>query len=156
MAVTTSGAPRSMTRELLITRVFDSPRALVFKAWTEPERLVRWWGPRGFTTPSCKMDARPGGALRLCMRSHEGTLHWLQCVYRDVVEPERLAFTWAWEDADGQRGHETLVTVDFVEQDAGTRLVVHQAVFESDNARDLHHEGWSSGLDRLADYLAAA
>jgi uncharacterized protein YndB with AHSA1/START domain len=82
--------------------------------------------------------------------------HAVLRVYRDVVEPERLAFTWAWEDADGQPGHETLVTVDFVEQDAGTRLVVHQAGFESNNARDLHHEGWSSGLNRLADYLAAA
>jgi uncharacterized protein YndB with AHSA1/START domain len=156
MAATTSAAPQSMTRELLITRVFNTPRPLVFKAWTEPERLVLWWGPRGFTTPSCKMDVQSGGALRLCMRSPEGTLHWLQCVYREVVEPERLAFTWAWEDIDGKPGHETLVTVDFVEQDAGTRLVVHQAVFESDNARDRHHEGWSSGLDRLADYLAAA
>jgi uncharacterized protein YndB with AHSA1/START domain len=116
---------------------------------------VRWWGPRGFTTPSCKMDVRPGGTLRLCMRSPEGTLHWLQCVYREVVEPERLAFTWAWEDADGKPGHETLVTVNFAEQNGKTRLVVLQAVFESDTARDLHHQGWSGGLDPLEEYLAS-
>jgi uncharacterized protein YndB with AHSA1/START domain len=70
------------------------------------------------------------------------------------VEPERLAFTWAWEDADWKPGHETLVTVTFAEQGGKTRLVVHQAVFESDTARDLHHQGWSGSLDRLADYVA--
>ena len=156
MAMTGSATPQSTARELLITRTFDAPRPLVFKAWTEPERLVRWWGPRGYTTPSCKMDLRPGGAWRVCMRSPEGSLHWLRCVYREVVEPERLAFTWAWEDADGHPGHETVVTVEFVEQGAQTRLVVHQAVFESDSARDSHHQGWSGSLDRLGEYLATA
>lgn len=156
MAAGTSAATVSAARELVITRAFDAPRALVFKTWTKPEHLVRWWGPRGYTTPSCKMDVRPGGAWRTCMRSPEGTLHWLRCVYREVVEPERLAFTWAWEDADGKckPAHETLVTVTFAEQDGKTRLVVHQAVFESDTARDMHHQGWSGSLDRLADYLA--
>jgi uncharacterized protein YndB with AHSA1/START domain len=71
------------------------------------------------------------------------------------VEPERLAFTWAWEDAEGKPGHETLVTVNFAEQNGKTRLVVHQAVFESDTARDLHNQGWSGGLDRLEEYLAS-
>jgi uncharacterized protein YndB with AHSA1/START domain len=71
------------------------------------------------------------------------------------VEPERLAFTWAWEDADGQPGHETLVTVSFAEQGDKTRLIVHQAIFESDTARDLHHQGWSEALGRLEDYLAS-
>ena len=102
MTAGTSAATGSAARELVITRAFDAPRPLVFKTWTRPEHLVRWWGPRGYTTPSCKMDVRPGGSWRLCMRSPEGTLHWLQCVYREVVEPERLAFTWAWED-DGRR-----------------------------------------------------
>lgn len=156
MAAMTDAAPRSVAHELLITRVLDAPRALVFRAWTEPERLVRWWGPRGFSTPSCKMDVRPGGAWRVCMRSPEGSLHWLRCTYREVEEPARLAFTWAWEDAEGRPGHETLVTVDFVEQDERTRLVVHQAAFESESARDSHHEGWSGTLDRLADFLVAA
>jgi uncharacterized protein YndB with AHSA1/START domain len=155
MAAGTGAVTGSAARELVITRAFDAPRPLVFKVWTRPEHLVRWWGPRGYTTPSCKMDVRPGGAWRLCMRSPEGTLHWLQCVYREVVEPERLAFSWAWEDADGKPGHETLVTVTFAEQDGKTRLIVHQAVFESDTARDRHHEGWSGSLDRLEDYLAS-
>jgi len=106
MAARTSAAASTAERELVITRVFDAPRLLVFKAWTEPEHLVRWWGPRGFTTPSCKMDVRPGGAFRFHMRSPEGTDHWLRGAYREIVEPERLVFSWAWEDAESKPGHE--------------------------------------------------
>lgn len=153
---TTTSTSTSTVRELVISRAFDAPRQLVFKAWTEPERLVRWWGPRGFTLPVCKMELRPGGAYRFCMRSAEGTDHWLQGVYREVVEPERLVFTWAWEDAEGQLGPETVVTVTFVEQGDRTRLVVHHARFETDSARDAHQEGWTSCIERLAEYLAAA
>ena len=75
-------------RVLMIERVFDAPRALVFKAWTEPERMVRWFGPQGFTTTVLKADFRPGGDYRFHMRSPEGADHWLQGVYREVVEPE--------------------------------------------------------------------
>jgi uncharacterized protein YndB with AHSA1/START domain len=155
MAATTSATMTSMARELVLTRALDAPRSRVFEAWTEPAHLVRWWGPRGFRTPFCKMDVRPGGVWRICMRSPEGTDHWLRCAYREVVQPERLAFTWAWEDADGKPGDETLVTVDFVEQEDGrTKLVVHQAVFPSVEARDDHGRGWTGSLDRLAEYLA--
>ncbi len=156
MAARTSAAAKTAKRELVITRTLDAPRRLVFKAWTEPERLVRWWGPRGFTTPSCKMDVRPGGAWRTCMRSPEGTDHWVQGVYREIVEPERLVYTWAWEDADGKPGHETVVTVRFAEQGARTKMTLHQAVFESVKARDAHQGGWTTALDRLGEYLAKA
>jgi len=149
-------ASTAAERELVITRVFDAPRPLVFKAWTEPDRLVRWWGPQGFTTPSCTMDVRPGGAYRYRMRSAEGTDHWLRGVYREIVEPVRLVFTWAWEDSEGEPGHETLVTVTFAEDGGKTRLTMRQAVFESMNARDAHQGGWASCLDRLAEYVAAA
>src|SRR6185295_19580223 len=107
-------------RVLVIERVFDAPRALVFKAWTEPERMVRWFGPLGFTTTVLKADFQPGGGYRFHMRSPEGTDHWLQGVYREIVEPERLVCTWAWEDAEGKTGHETLVTVTFAEHGAKT------------------------------------
>ena len=154
MAARNSAATEPKERELVITRVFDAPRALVFKAWIEPERLVRWWGPRGFTMPSCKMEVRPGGAYRFQMRSPEGTDHWLQGVYREVVEPERLACTWAWLDADGKPAHETLLTVTFDEEGDKTKLTLHQAVFESVTARDAHQSGWASALECLAEYLA--
>jgi len=156
MAARNSAATEPKERELVITRVFDAPRALVFKAWIEPERLVRWWGPRGFTMPSCKMEVRPGGAYRFQMRSPEGTDHWLQGVYREIVEPERLACTWAWLDADGKPVYETLLTVTFDEEGDKTKLTLHQAVFESVTARDAHQSGWASALECLAEYLAKA
>jgi uncharacterized protein YndB with AHSA1/START domain len=143
-------------QELVIERVFDAPRRLVFRAWTAPEHLVRWWGPHGFTLPSCRMDFRPGGAFRCLMRSPEGTDHRLRGVYREIVEPERLVFTFAWEDEEGRLGHETLVTVTFADHGGRTKLILHQAVFESVTARDSHREGWTETLERLAAYLAQA
>jgi uncharacterized protein YndB with AHSA1/START domain len=74
-------------------------------------------------------------------------------VYREIVEPERLVFTHAWEDEEGKPGHQTLVTVTFAEQDGKTRLAFHQAVFESVADRDSHREGWTECLDRLEGYL---
>jgi len=141
--------------ELVITRILDAPRELVFKAWTEPDRVIRWWGPRGFTTAHYELDFRPDGAYRVCMRSPEGTEHWQRGVCREVVEPERLVFTFAWEDSEGTPGHETVVTVTLAEFGAKTKLTLHQAVFETVTARDLHQGGWASALECLAEYLAA-
>ena len=121
MAATGDAAARSAAWELAISRSFDAPRGEVFQAWTDPARIVRWWGPRGFRIPSCRMDVREGGAWRVCMRSPEGTDHWVQGVFREVAEPDRLAFTWAWEDEDGKPGHETVVKVDFTEQGGRTQ-----------------------------------
>ena len=143
-------------RVLEITRDFAAPRPLLFRLWLEPGHLVRWWGPRGFTMPVHAIDPRPGGAYRFCMRSSIGSLHWLQGVYREIVEPERLVFTYAWEDATGAPRHETLVTVRLAERGPLTRLTLRQSAFESATARDAHREGWASNLDRLADYLATA
>jgi uncharacterized protein YndB with AHSA1/START domain len=142
------------SRVLVITRMMNAPRALVFKAWTAPEHLVRWWGPKGFTLPYCKLELRPGGAFRCVMLSPEGTQHRLDCVYREIVEPEKLSFTWRWIDAEGQPGHQTLVTVSFEEAGTQTKLTLHQALFESDTACDAHRGGWTESIDRLAAYVA--
>ena len=149
-----STAAEAGERELVITRVLDAPRRRVFQAWTEPDRVARWWGPQGFTTVYHDMAIRPGGAFRFCIRSPEGTEHWKQGVYREVVEPERLVFTFAWEDADGKPGHQTLVTLTFAERGDKTELTLHQSVFESVERRDEHQRGWTSTLERLAEYLA--
>jgi len=141
-------------RELVITRIFDAPRHLVFQAWTEPDRVARWWGPQGFVTTYWDMDIRPGGTFRVCMRSPTGAEHWKQGVYREIVEPERLVFSFAWEDADGKPGHETLVTVTFAERGGKTELTLRQAVFATVAARDDHYTGWASYLERFAKYLA--
>ena len=147
-------ATLSAELRLVITRIFDAPRRLVFKMWTEPEHLAVWWGPRGFTAISGRLDVRPGGAWSRSMRAPDGRIIRKHGVYREIVEPERLVFTFAWEDAEGKPGHETAVTVTLAEYGAKTKLTLHQAVFETVTARDLHQGGWASALECLAEYLA--
>lgn len=142
-------------RELVVTRVFDAPRRLVFKAWTQPEHAARWWAPQGFTTISCEMDVRPGGAWRRCMRSPDGSEHRKRGVYREIVEPERLVFTYASEDLDGNFSHETLVTVTFADEGGKTRLTLRQTGFETVAACASHQGGWASSLERFAEYLVS-
>lgn len=140
-------------RQLTITRVFDAPRSLVFKVWTQPEHFSRWLGPKDFTAIACHMNVQVGGMYRACIRSPEGNDHWMQGIYREVIEPERLVFTFAWEDENSRPKHETLVTVTFEEQDNKTLMTFQQAIFESTESRDSHNTGWSECFDRLAIYL---
>jgi len=149
-----SAAIESAERELVITRIFDAPRELVFKAWTDPAHLVHWFGPRGFSLPSCKLDSRPAGNWRCCMLSPEGREHWVRGTFREIVEPERLVFSWAHENPNGTLEHETLVAVTLVDLGGKTKLTLRHAIFESIPARDEHHNGWTSSLERLAEYLA--
>jgi uncharacterized protein YndB with AHSA1/START domain len=142
-------------RELTITRVFNAPRSLVFNVWTQPEHFSRWLGPKDFTTIGCQMNVQVGGMYRACIRSPEGTDHWMQGVYREVIEPERLVFTFAWEDENSQPKHETLVTVTFEEQDNKTLMTFQQAIFESTESRNSHRAGWSECFDCLTTYLTA-
>lgn len=141
-------------RTLMITRVLDAPRALVFKTWTQPEHIARWWGPQGYTTIRCDMDVRVGGAYRCGMRSPAGTEHWKRGVYHEIVAPERIVFTFAWEDADGNLGPELLTTVTFAEEGTRTRLTLRQTGFATVDGRDDHVGGWTSCLERFAEYLA--
>jgi uncharacterized protein YndB with AHSA1/START domain len=143
----------SPDRELWITHVFDAPRDLVFKAWTDPVHLARWSGPRGFTASHSTMDIRPGGAFRSCLRSPEGVEHWVRGIYREIVEPERLVFTHAWEDSTGTPGLETLVTITFADHGRKTSMTFHQAIFASIESRDGHQGGWTSSFERLGAYL---
>lgn len=162
-------------RESATTRVFDAPRELVFKAWTQPEHMTRWWGPKGFTNPVCETDVRPGGAYRIVMRSPEGAEYPLKGVYREVVEPERLVLTDNWDDhpdewqallrenreeGEGKPAQEALNTVTFEEHDGKTTLTI-RTLFESVAVRDAMlkmgmSEGWAQSLDRLEAHLAAA
>jgi uncharacterized protein YndB with AHSA1/START domain len=141
-------------RTLVLSRVFDAPRALVYKVWTAPEHLARWWGPRGFTLISYKADARVGGTYRFGVRSPENTEHWAHGIYREITPPETLAFTHAWENPDGSPKHETVVTLTFAEQGEKTKLTLKQTLFETVTSRDLHRGGWSSTFELLEEYLA--
>jgi uncharacterized protein YndB with AHSA1/START domain len=154
MTASTTAASELTDRVLVIERIFDAPRSLVFRAWIEPQHLFRWFGPRGYTVPSYTLDPRPGGGWRCCMVSPEGSEHWVGGVFREVLEPERLAFTWAHENADGTFGHETLITVTFADLGERTGLTLRQETFESIEARDDHRNGWSSAIECLAEYLA--
>jgi uncharacterized protein YndB with AHSA1/START domain len=154
MGASTTEASELTDRVLVVERIFDAPRSLCFRAWIEPQHLFRWFGPRGYTVPSYTLDPRPGGGWRCCMVSPEGREHWVRGVFREVLEPERLAFTWEHENADGTFGHETLITVTFADLGEKTGLTLRQETFESIEARDDHRNGWSSAIERLAEYLA--
>ena len=144
-------------RVLVIERIFDAPSSLVFKAWTEPEHMVQWFGPRGFTSTILQSELRSGGAYRIHMRGPEGDDHWTQGIFREIVEPERLVMSGNWADSAGNpTSPETILTLTFQEHEGKTKLTLHQAVFESVTARDAHRGGWSSSLERLAEYLAKA
>jgi uncharacterized protein YndB with AHSA1/START domain len=143
-------------RTLVIERVFNAPRHLVFQAWTEPEHMANWFGPRGFKSTVLKNDLRPGGAYRIHMLGPDGD-HWSQGVYREIVPPERLVMAGSWADARGNPTRpENILTLTFEDQAGKTKMTLHQAIFESVTARDEHKGGWSSSFDRLAEYLEAA
>ena len=156
MTATAEAAAPAAGREFVITRVFNAPRRLVFKMWTEPEHLARWWGPRGFTGLSSCMDVRPGGAWTRSMQAPNGSVIRKHGVYREIVVPERLVFTYVTDDPEGNPGPETLVTVSFVDLGGKTRLTLHQAPFQAVATRDDHLRGWTGALERFAEYLAAS
>jgi uncharacterized protein YndB with AHSA1/START domain len=150
---------------LVITRYLDAPRELVYKEWTEPKRMMRWWGPRGFTTPVCKMDLRPGGIIHYCMRSPEGKDYWGKGTFREIVKSKRLSFTDIFSDEDGNDvkpqdygmspdwPEETVITVTFEEEDNKTKLTMQQTVLESIAERSGAMQGWEETLDRLEEDL---
>jgi len=145
------------TDDLVITRVFQAPIALVFAAWTEPQHLAHWSGPQGFTTPESSMDFRPGGRYRACLRAPDGVDHWVGGVYQTIEPPHKLVMTHAWEDAQGRPGHQTLVTVTLSEEGPkATRMHFRQSGFESVASREGHGGGWSSSFERLQAHLEAA
>ena len=150
-----SGDAALADRELVITRVFDAPRELVFRMWTDPEHLAHWWGPRDYPAGKVEMDPRPGGRWRHCLISSAGDMSlWHHGTYREIAPPERIVFTFQWEE-EGERGIETVVTITFAEEGGKTRMTFRQAPFQSDVERDGHGMGWTSSFDRLDEALAA-
>jgi uncharacterized protein YndB with AHSA1/START domain len=149
----TSASPNAMEREIVITRVFDAPRDLVFKAWTEPEHLKQWWGPEQWTNPFCLVDLRPGGEWSVVMRSPDGFDHLCGGVYREIVAPERLVFTNNASDQSGKALLEGLTTVVLAEENGKTRLTLRTRavglVSYADRMLAGMEAGWTQSLDRL-------
>ena len=136
-----------------VTRTYPAPRKLVSEAWTDPRRVEQWWTPRGCRTHSCTIDPWPGGKWRLCMVWPDETEHWQSGVYQEVVPPERLSFTFAWEDERGNPKHEMFVVVMFAERGGETELTLRKTPFLTPSIRDSHLEGWNESLDGLGAYL---
>jgi uncharacterized protein YndB with AHSA1/START domain len=136
-------------RTLVIERVFKAQPDRVFRAWTDPATLARWWGPEGFTTPELSLDVRPGGAWRTVMRSPNGSDHPVSGHFREISPPHRLVLTWAWEE-NGQRGYETEIALTFSAVESGTHMRLVQRVFQTSERRDRHGDGWTQSFDKLA------
>jgi uncharacterized protein YndB with AHSA1/START domain len=167
MIKTKNSYTRQARKQILaITRVFDAPRSLVFKAWMEPERVMQWWGPKGFTCPVCRIYLRPGGVYFNCMHSPEGHNFWSRGVYREIEEPKRIVCTDTFADEKGntvspqQYGMspdwpaEALITVTFTEHAGRTRLMLHHEPIKPGPECEMCQQGWNESLDKLADYLA--
>ena len=165
MATRQDSAAKSLhIEDLDITRVFDAPREAVWKAWTDPRRFMRWWGPEGFTSPSCIMDLRVGGKYLFCMRSPEGRDYWSTGVYRDIVPLERIVLTDSFADEKGNvvpASHygmqeewplELLVTVTFENDGGKTIMTLQHAGIPSGTVSECE-DGWSGSFDKLAEIL---
>lgn len=158
MATKESSPVHHAQRALDLTRIFDAPRDLVFRAWTDPKQVAQWWGPHGFTNPVCEMDVRSGGAILIHMRGPDGTLYPMKGTFQEIVKPERLVMTTtAFENADGSFQLEVLNTITFVEVDGKTKVTVHAVVVKSTpavaGALEGMEEGWKQQFDKLAAHL---
>jgi len=144
-------------RELVMTRVFDAPRKVVFAAWTNPKQVAQWWGPTGFTNPVCELDVRPGGAILIHMRAPDGTVYPVSGVYKEIVEPERLVFTSIALDKDGKVMFENMNTMIFSEYDGKTTVALRVEVVKSSAGAVQHlagmEMGWKLTLDRLEAFV---
>lgn len=139
---------------LRITRTFRARRERVFRAWTEPEALKRWFAPDDtFDTRVLHFDPRPGGRYRVDMRKDDAS-HIVAGEYREVRPPERLVFTWKWENHPERGTEDTIVTLEFYDQGESTELVLTHERFPDIAARDEHNKGWTGCLDRLGRYVS--
>jgi uncharacterized protein YndB with AHSA1/START domain len=146
-----TGKPSGLA--LHVEKVLPATRPRVFAACVEPEQLAEWWGPAGFTAPRVDLDVRNGGRYRITMQPPDGEEFHLRGRYSEVDPPQRLVYTFEWEEPDPD-DQETQVTLSFLDHPEGTKIVVDQASFTTHARYELHEAGWTETLDRLAGYLA--
>jgi uncharacterized protein YndB with AHSA1/START domain len=146
---------------LTVERVFAASRDLVFKAWSEAERLAQWWGPTGWTVPFCKVDFQAGGVWHYCMQGPGGEQSWGKAVYNEIVPGERITFTDAFSDEAGNTvaGMPVMtISVDFIDEGGTTRVVSRTKFASKDELENLLQMGVVEGIkqtwDRLEEYLA--
>ena len=151
--------------ELVLRRVLDAPRELVWQAWTDPQHFKAWWGPRNYTCPFCEMDLRVGGKYLACMRSPEGKEYWSTGIYREIIPMERLVFTDCFADEKGNVvpatyygfnadfPREMLVTVILEDEEGKTKMTLRHEGPLSGPDREGTQQGWSESFDKLAESL---
>ncbi|MCC6574707.1 MAG: SRPBCC domain-containing protein [Planctomycetes bacterium] len=155
---------KQKSKDLVIVRIFDAPRKLVWRAWTEPAHFKKWWGPKEFSCPTAKMDVRVGGKYHWAMRAADGNEHWSAGVYREVTPMDRLVYTSSFADAKGNlvpATHygmpdtipmEMLVRVEFENEGSKTKMTITHSGLPTDIAAGAT-VGWNSSLDKLAESL---
>ena len=155
-----------MTQEteqaIVLERVLDAPREKVWQAWTDPEEIKKWWGPKEFTAPSIKSDFREGGTYHWAMQSPDGQVYWSTGTFHEIVPQERLVVTDSFADEEGnvvppshygmEGDHpmEGRVVVTFEDADGKTKLTVRYEGMAPRETRDLAEVGWNETLDKLA------
>lgn len=171
-AKSSAAAAKSTERELVVTRVLDAPRELVWKALTEPARLEQWWGPKGFTSRVHQLELRPGGTFLYSQRTPDGREMWGKWVYREIVAPERLVVVSSFTDEKGNLARhpfnpnwplEMLTVSTFTEHQGRTTVVVRMVPTNAtqserktfDEGRDFMEEGFAGSFEKLDKYLAS-
>ena len=147
--MTSPGTGTGITLQL--KRTFAAPRERVFRAWTDPAGLQQWFAPTDEYTAVVEVDLRVGGTYRIEMLSPKGNRYCVRGTYREIKPPEKLVYTWSWEN-EPEMGN-TLVTVEFHDRGGATEVILTQEFFPTEKAREEHNKGWSGCLDRLAKIL---
>ncbi|KKB11492.1 hypothetical protein VE25_12360 [Devosia geojensis] len=137
--------------ELVIERVFDAPVALVWRIWSDPEHLKRWFGPADFTCPVFELDFREGGTYRAMIHADKYGDSWFGGTFAQIRPNEKIVMSFAWEEGSGET-HDTTITVTFAEKDGRTVQRFRQAPFPDVESRDSHYDGWSECLDKGLAY----
>ncbi|MGE7691304.1 SRPBCC domain-containing protein [Lysinibacillus sp. NPDC097214] len=154
-------------RVLILERVFDAPRDLVFKMFKEPEHLKRWWGPKGWEIPVCTVDFRPGGVWHYCMKCVDQNLGdffgmeaWGKGVYKEIIEPEKISYTDFFSDAEGNSNDampSTAITLEFVDLDGKTKLINRAEYVSAEALKTVMDMGMLQGItetwDRLSEFV---
>ena len=152
---------------MVVTRVFDAPRALVWKAWTDPQYVMQWWGPKGFTAPFCKIDFRVGGKFLCCMKSPDGQEGWNGGEYHEIVPLEKIVYSMYFADSQGNKvdpaqlgieheaiedARDVVIFEDFGNGQTKLTMIGNETMEEAKNSGQV--EGWNEILDKVAAVVA--
>ena len=137
---------------LHVRRILDAPRERVFRAWTDPAWIARWWGPPD-GIQQIEVDLRVGGSYRYSVKPPDGNTWHLVGTYETVEPPEKLVYTWRFENTEQDYGAATLVTVEFIDRGDQTEVIVTHERFQSGDSRKAHSDGWVICFDGIAQLL---